>query len=338
MKERLRRTMLALMRRRHRVGTAAVARSEWGRELGRSATAWYPADESRAAIARGSHPLVVYLPSWGGARAENSVLLHHLASCGYLAVAVDDDDAEPAMRFSSAPQIAQTQRRADAKAERGARATSALLSAILASPFGASVAPERIAIAGFSFGGALAAETAARDVRVRAAINLDGWMFGASARTGVPKPYLVIGTGADDGSDPADALARAFDTANADAIAAGLARHGGFFIEIDGSRHASFRDPALQPVLLGRRNAGPTGGAHVHRIVTALCVAFLERYVRDRPTPLFAIGSGGEPPAAIRFDPAIGVKYWRAPERSDYVAAGTGDAPGSPDDGADVGM
>ena len=50
----------------------------------------------------------------------------------------------------------------------------------------------RIGVVGFSFGGAVAATALARDPRVAAAVNLDGWVVDTPAATGVSRPLLAL--------------------------------------------------------------------------------------------------------------------------------------------------
>lgn len=160
-------------------------------------------------------PLILYMPGWGSRARDSDVLLRRLAAAGYIVVAIDDvahdrPSASESERdrkartaefdLSSAEGIDGFVATADRKADLAIVKLSRVLDAIVGSgrPL-TSVAgalaqadPARVAAMGFSFGGTVAAGMLVRDRRVRAAINLDGWIYGAAANADVEKPYLVF--------------------------------------------------------------------------------------------------------------------------------------------------
>jgi len=271
---------------------------------------------------RGPFPLLLYIPGWGGTRGENTALAEFLAARGYVIAALDDREAAPALDFSTPAQVVRTQQRADAKVDRlAAGASRELADLVHGTTLGAiPIDPTRIGLVGYSFGGAVAAETACRDARVRAAVNLDGWMFGSAARAGVPRPYLVIGTGLpqlDATRTPWAASAglsfeQRFDRENERRIIAGLEHHGGYFACIDGTRHAAFSDAAILPLRFGRPG-GPLSGRSTRRIVRTLVGQFCDRFIAGLPAPLFDRRS--EPAAGrdVEFDPYLRWIVRRAP-------------------------
>jgi pimeloyl-ACP methyl ester carboxylesterase len=218
------------------------------------------------------------------------------------------------MDFSTPAEVVRTQQRADAKVDRlAAGASRELANLVTGTALGAiPLDPTRIGLLGYSFGGAIAAETARRDARVRAAVNLDGWMFGSAARAGVPRPYLVIGTGLpqlDASPTPWAApagrsLEQRFDLENERRIIAGLERHGGYFACIDGTRHAAFSDAGDLPLRFGRPG-GPLGGRSARRIIRTLVGQFCDRFIAGLPAPLF--DRRPEPAAGrdVEFDPYL---------------------------------
>jgi dienelactone hydrolase len=266
--------------------------------------------------APGRHPLLIYVPSWGGTRGENTALAEFLAARGFVVAALDDNDSAAALEFSTPAAVVQTLRNGDAKAIRLAGRVSAELGCLIAGGCGAPQAirfdPERVGVVGYSFGGAVAAEAARADERIRAAINLDGWMFGTAAARGVPRPYLVIGTGARTCASRtagravtpvARSLEDHFTVENERLIGAGIARYGGYFASIDGTRHAAFSDAGV--LLPGLRLAGPLGGRRAHRIIRTLVGQFCDRYVAGRPAPLFAENAPAVTTAETEFDPCL---------------------------------
>ncbi len=274
-----------------------------------------------APAARGRHPLLLYFASWGGARDENTALAVLLARRGYCVAALDDIEHEAPLDFSSAEAIATTVARADAKVRRAAATAGRVLSTLLEHGRSHTAGPTShisaicIGAFGFSFGGAVAAEFACGDARVRAAANLDGWMFGDAATAGVPKPYLVIGTGEPIGGSRAGpaSLEAGFDVANESRIAAGQKRYGGYFVSIDGTDHLCFCDAAVLPSLRSRRRV-PVSGRRVQRICATYLGAFFDHYVRGVPAPLFAHDIAAEPVDPTNaFDPAVRHQVWARP-------------------------
>lgn len=159
------------------------------------------------------HPAVIYMPGWGGRATDNDVLLRRIAGDGYLVIALDDvafDPPDPAesqdvraartaeLDLSSPDGIGRFVHLADLKANLAAEKVSRVIDAISSEhparlgSAGLLADPKRIAVLGFSMGGATAAAVLHNDDRVRAAVNLDGWILGHAAGSRVNKPYLVI--------------------------------------------------------------------------------------------------------------------------------------------------
>lgn len=165
-----------------------------------------------AEAARGEVPLILFAQGWGGEAGANPLLLAEFASHGYLVVAFDDIARDPRQKFETEAEYGdRTARFDDSNDERYRKSMRAgerrlawqvtrarvVLDAVLdagrrdEAPF-RILDPARVGFAGFSFGGAVAAEAARVDARVRAAVNLDGSLFGESARQGVELPYLLV--------------------------------------------------------------------------------------------------------------------------------------------------
>ncbi len=282
--------------------------------------------------AAGPHALIVYVPSWGGQRGENTALMQELASHGYVVVAADDVEIGPPLDFSTSAALIRTRLHADVRVRRAAARTTELVTSGSQAHagsafglFGAQVDPSAIGVLGYSFGGAVAGQLARTDTRVCAAVNLDGWMFGDAASEGVPQPFLIVGTGAPDraGSEPLTGVTARdstytsiFDALNDRQIIRGLERHGGYYIALNGSRHAAFCDDALWPALHASARPGPLGGRRVHRIVGTYVTAFFNRYLRARTSCIFPASTLYTTAAVPRpLDPAIRIRFWAAPER-----------------------
>jgi predicted dienelactone hydrolase len=250
-------------------------------------------------VAEGAFPLLVYAPGWGGSRFENTALAQDLASNGFIVVAFDDIYPEPSMDFSSEDQARATIVWANRKAALLSDVVRQAIDAMMklagpsqAGPFAGRVDPAKIGVFGFSFGGAVAAETSLHDPRVKAAADLDGWLFGDALREGVTVPFLVFS--GDAPVESATSPEGRFDAQNEREMLAGLRRHGGYLIDLAGAHHFDFTDQAMLPSIR-RRGLGPIDGTFAHRVVSGYLTAFFGRYLRNGARSLPAA-----PSAAVR--------------------------------------
>ena len=137
----------------------------------------------------------------------------------------------------------------------------------------------RVALAGHSFGGAVAAEAMRLDQGVRAGINLDGAMHGRVVDTGLDRPFLLIGS---DGHVEQDPTWTSFRTRSPQTTT----------LEIAGTAHMNFTD---LPALFAFRSPdeprellqiGPIDPRRSTKIQTAYVRAFLDHHLRNKPTRL----------------------------------------------------
>jgi predicted dienelactone hydrolase len=243
------------------------------------------------------------------------VFAQDLASRGYIVMALSDQVADAPLDFSSEAASRVTQGRGDRYVRRAATQISTILDDLLDGQDAGRLTATggidrtRIGICGFSFGGAVAAESTRADPRLRAAANLDGWMFGEAAAEGVPKPYIIIGTGMRPPlAEEIPRFERRFDAVNEQQILAGLGRHGGYYLSVDGTTHFSFTDAPLLPSLRSLRATTPLGARRLRGIIATYVGQFFDRYVGGAKAPLF-----DTPVAHVPVDPAVHVKTWRAP-------------------------
>jgi dienelactone hydrolase len=252
-----------------------------------------------APVAASRFPTIVLVPGWGGRRENNTAQAQDLASNGYIVVAFSDPYPEPPLDFTSEGARARTIDWADRKLKREARDVTELLDALGAldrsssGRFSGRLDTGRIGILGFSFGGAVAAELARSDARVRAAVNLDGWLFGDALHAGVPRPFMTVSAPLVSTSAPPERYASeaariegSFDRANELDQLAGLRRNGGFLVTIAGTGHYDFTDAAWLPSLR-HTGVGPIEGRRATLIVATYVRQFFDRYLKDRRAPLF---------------------------------------------------
>ena len=282
-------------------------------------TLWYPTERDDAPC-----PLLLAFSGWLGRVVDVMPLAVEMASHGYVVAAIDDlgqisphspgDDGS--MDFSSAAAYAETLRVADAKVARSTDLAQALLDALLAGTVAAcpKLDGSRIGAFGFSFGGAVAAEAGARDRRIRAVVNLDGWLFGQAAAHGIGKPYLVIsdanelpGAAAVAASPPPARYVGELDLADLSRQHAHLAKDGGCVVAVAGTEHENFSGAAYRRSLRGPE-LGPIDPPRATQIVRAYAVAFFGAILADGPDFSVAL-------PAIHF-PEARVQCWPTPGRA----------------------
>lgn len=260
-------------------------------------------------------PVLVFSPSSGGFRSQNTFEVEELVSQGYIVVGIDHPYSSSRVVFPdgrvirSLPWIdtssqaafdesnSQVERMvedhvADARfvlneMERWNRAGS---NELLARRMDLT----RVGVFGHSFGGALAASLCVADSRVAAGINMDGWMFGEAERNGVPKPFFVMNSGDGRGPDSAQIEKLSGDArieGNKDlldwqAMQRSFRKFGGYHLTILGSEHGNYSDLVLFRREL--RFGGPPriDPYYAFEIVNAYTLAFFDRYIRNRPAPL----------------------------------------------------
>ena len=250
----------------------------------------------------GPLPILVYFPGWPGDRRDNPGLLEHLAGHGYFVVSVtyvqEDRRLEGGMDFSTDKAAEKTLWMARTKLALQSRDASSVLDALerlnahdpdaglfKEGRFKGMLDPGRTAIFGFSFGGAVAAETCAHDTRFRAALNMDGWLFGDGANLSFAQPYFLM---SDDDPDPTAAQLASSDPATR--YQAGLSHRdihrmqerlgqpGAILMTILGTQHESFSDSSVHPV--------PT--ARVSSIIRLYAIAFFDKVMKSQSPPLLA--------------------------------------------------
>lgn len=279
-------------------------------------------------VSAGPHPVVLYLPGWGETRSDNTALCEDLASHGIVVAALDDSRPRPQMDFADEAAFRRTLKWANTKVRLESRRVTRVLSLLQESNVSesaysitGSIDFHRVAAVGYSFGGAVAAETAISDPRVHSAVNLDGWIFGMAAHQGVSKPFMIIGTGAAsldrifDGREavaPLVGFEGELDRTNSREIMTGLERNGGYYVTIDGTVHESFCDVGVLPRI--HRVHGAIDGRRAQRIVVAYVNDFLSKELYGRVSPLLSeVASQPGRPTRSRMDEAVQLTMWVPP-------------------------
>ena len=276
-------------------------------------------------------PVLIYIAGWGGRRTDNTILAEELASQGFVVAAIDDlsvilpRDSELAARWraSTREEFNRSIAIGDQKVTLEARMASAVLDGLTtldgADPVGRFTGRldlKRVGALGFSLGGAAAAEACRQDARFLAAMNLDGYLFGAVATEGMSRPYFLANT--------VDALTPSNTSSTAPAAAspgiksppnftdeldpideqrqnAILARTHGYVLQVARTSHMDFTDDPFFSVR--RRLRGLAGAEQVARLLGAYAVAFFNSVLNGTPPGPPLAGPSPDPRAALRAFP-----------------------------------
>ncbi len=267
----------------------------------------------------GPYPVLVFVPGWDGGRDSCMSQMQELASQGFVVAAIDDlYPTTGGFNFGSEAAYQRTLQENAEKTRLMASQVDTMVSFITslnaadpAGRFTGRLALDQLGIYGFSFGGAVAFETASRDPKFKAVVNMDGWLFGDPLQTWVPQPSLVMtemgpggftpGPYATDSPDPATRYSAMLDKLVDDQTAKGLAAHGGYFLKISGVQHDNFTDG---PMLAITPNP-PIDPTRADHIVRAYLVQFFQKYLMNRPAPLLDQNA--------TLDPAAHLKIWPGP-------------------------
>ncbi|MEV0337693.1 hypothetical protein AB0H49_01560 [Nocardia sp. NPDC050713] len=246
--------------------------------------------DHRASLGRDRErwPVVLFSPGYGAPRAFYTGLVTDLASRGFVVLAVDHpyeaDVTELADGRIATP--VQDFPADEAEGEQYMIKQQAVRAAdlrfvidqldrpdALGPRLSGRLDTEHLAAIGHSFGGAAAAAAAADDERVRAAVNIDGTLYGDLPGRPLRQPFLLVQSEyAETGHSP-----QFFDR-NA-ALLGGL-RSGGFRFEIGDANHYSFTDVPLFLAAPGRfalaqMIGGSRGPVATQRVTVDILVAFL---------------------------------------------------------------
>ncbi len=263
----------------------------------------------------GGFPVLLFEPGWGVPPIFYTATLEDLASHGYVVAAIWPTDCIAFTLFPDGRGVTQTRQgedpdkytNQDAVAlpvrekvggvwTQDARFVLDRLAAMNDAPgrFRGLLDTERSGMFGHSFGGAIAAEAAVADPRVKAAANLDGSpVMEDRAPVPITKPLLMMRSTLP--APPADELARAHLTraqfqAHEDATYRRLyaTARPGEMVTLAGAGHDSYMSDVA---LLGRvpfssnpDRVGTIDGLRAVRITDAWLVAFFDRTVAGRPT------------------------------------------------------
>lgn len=269
----------------------------------------------------GGFPVLLFNPAWGGRRTQNTFLAEDLASHGYVVAAIDHPyNSEPValpggrvVHFAVVPQMnfesndLQTIEAAAAKELKTQTADTifvlnrlARMNADPESPFYERLNTNDVGAFGHSFGGAVSAQACADDPRIRAAMDLDGSLWGRVQQTGLPKPFLFISEDvAPPGWVPPQPLSNVdrIDMALNDSDDAMVRKFGAYRVYLHGSTHTSFTDSAIFSPFQRLSGRGTIPARRQFSIVRQYALAFFNQTLRGIRSPLLGAGPSPFPEA-----------------------------------------
>ena len=150
---------------------------------------------------------------------------------------------------------------------------------------------EHAGLVGHSMGAVVGSEACRTDRRLRAALLEEGFMPADVVHDGLQQPIMFITRDADTmrlerhlaGGWPESDIAETLTTMRA--VYESLPGDG-YYVQVPGMFHLDMTDAPFLPLAVEAGLSGPIGADRAHRIVNAYSVAFFDRHLRGRPTPL----------------------------------------------------
>jgi len=269
--------------------------------------AWYPSRRAtqQAGTSQPS-PVLFFNAGWGGSSDSHQDQFHELVARGFVVISVDHrldlNEYDIFLDFSSEEAFKRTKIIVDRKAHQFALDNVAVFDALEAAARCATSSEmaalarqldfNRAGIFGYSFGGAVAAQTAWQDSRFKAAANLDGWLFAEASVQGISQPFMAM---SDDtpvptaqdlvSGDMVQRLTARLNQADYNQLRANMMIRGGYYLVLTGSNHQSFIDVSQRSIKQQFISLLP-GSRRFPEIINAYVVAFFNRYLRDGPADL----------------------------------------------------
>jgi predicted dienelactone hydrolase len=139
------------------------------------------------------------------------------------------------------------------------------------SPFQGRLDLDRVGIFGMSLGGAVTGQTCLEDDRFKAGVNLDGTQFGTLIDNYLHQPFMFMNSG--DSGDHNDFV---YDRTT----------NYTYSVTIKGSSHMDFTDMFYTSPIVKTFNKKAISDMRMYRVANAYIVAFFDKYLRGKESPL----------------------------------------------------
>jgi predicted dienelactone hydrolase len=258
---------------------------------------------------RQHYPVLLFSHGFNGYRSQNTFQVEELASHGYIVVGIDhsyvaagtafpDGRVAPAHRLDNFTENAMKPFLDEWVAD--ARFVLDQLSRLNAADPGRTFTNRldltRVGYFGHSFGGAAAAQTLSIDSRFKAGINMDGFPFGNAHIRGVKQPFMHLQ------SDRSLADISEEELVSMNMTPQKLQRYSiewnrrmqricgrGYIMKIRGTKHFDFSDcPLWTPLTSWIGFTGKIAPKRIHVIINAYTLAFFDKHLRGKGSPLLS--------------------------------------------------
>ncbi|MBW4027400.1 alpha/beta hydrolase family protein [Acidipila rosea] len=269
-----------------------------------------------APILRESHPypVILFNPAWEGQRTQNTFQMEDLASHGFVVVAIDHTHNSTPVAFPDGKIVRRSEPReiddfsgplekqiafGEQETITEAKDDIAVLNQLAAwssSPgniWYGLLDTNHTGAFGHSFGGSVAIEACFRDPRIRAALNIDGWMFGKIYREPLNKPLMMM---YDSGwpfiqSDVEKERLSTYEGNRLDIndlnnLMRSFHDSGGYLLGIQDTKHMNFADRSLYSPFHKLTDSGTLNPKLVHSIINRYTLAFFSHTLRGTTEPL----------------------------------------------------
>jgi len=237
-------------------------------------------------------PVVLYFDGWPEDKTQNVNLILQLASRGFAVASVTWDGIDrPLVDYSSDSRMQQSVELDHQRTRSHARDGSAILDVLghldaqKNGRFAGALDTQHASALGFSFGGAVAAQLAHADARVKSAVNLDGRHWADALESGVRKPYmficeeLIVPSDADVSSPvPSVRYEARLDRIDYAQLDRNQAANGGVRVTLPGVAHMNFTDVPLRSPLRRFSLGGELDARRAQKIIHTYVIDFFERY------------------------------------------------------------
>jgi len=259
-----------------------------------------------------SYPVLIFSHGLGGNRMQNMFQVEQFVSQGYIVVGIDHTYSSTATIFPDgrvAPLLVQNNMSV-AELDKANRQWVADVKFVLDQleklaandpdgRFTGHMDMEHVGMFGHSFGGATSLQVLMTDDRIKAAINMDGALYGELRvpEEGLKKPFLMINS--DSTLETLQTSTEQFDYANEvhpryDHITQG----GNYWMILKKTSHASFTDFVLSSPLFH-----PAQGHNVretHQLINDYTRDFFDHYLRNKPFQFIEQHIGENPDFTIK--------------------------------------
>ena len=277
-------------------------------------------EDAPVASEGGPFPLILFGHGWGATRISDTFLAEDLASHGYVVVSTDHPynsgrvafpDGRVIQGIDNSPIIDlgiepadRTEALWNMELEKWTADQLFVLNSLQAanldrqSVWYGRLNTNLVGALGHSFGGSAALRICSLDPRVRSAINLDGWTFDGVRDRRKGKPIMFMYEVSADtqhilvhSQNPAERVNAELDILDDKNVLDNLKEYGGYKLTIAGAMHADFTDQPMVSPFHRITHTGPIKPARMQTIVRDYALAFFNKTLREKGSPLLDSGN-----------------------------------------------